>query len=353
MDKSTYNYVIGVFFLLSVVTLWTVSSFLVQNLYVFGFNKPFLVTYLKTSTVTLYLLPFLFQRYCRPPSAGYAYSAVPSADGIPVPGNSKKMSIRATAELAAIFCLLWFFANWTMNASLEFTSVASSTILASTSGFFTMAVGKMFGVEKLTYGKIAAVCISFSGVLLVSLGDHAAVSATFPYASWGNFLSLMSAVLYAFYSTILKVRTGPQAELDTQMFFGFVGLFVTLGLWPIGLALHVFGIESFDLPREHSAWAALLISMFITWSSNYLYVLAVLRTTPLVVTIGLSLTIPFAMVGDFWLGQAPSFRTLCGALLVLVAFGAVGKEGAAEHEHDAPEHDSVIGMGPVKQDLED
>ncbi|KZT54620.1 hypothetical protein CALCODRAFT_438283 [Calocera cornea HHB12733] len=351
-----YNYAIGVFFLLSVVSLWTISSFLVQNLFVFGFNKPFLVTYLKTSTVTLYLLPFLFTRYCRPPSSQYAYSSVPRTPGSPVRDatpESKKMSIRATAELAAVFCILWFFANWTTNASLEFTSVASSTILASTSGFWTLAVGKLFGVEKLTWGKIAAVVISFSGVLLVSMGDHAAGgTSAFPHATWGNFLSLMSAILYAFYATILKVRTGPDAQLDTQMFFGFVGLFITVGMWPIGLVLHIFGIEGFDLPHENSAWAALLISMFITWSSNYLYVLAVLRTTPLVVTIGLSLTIPFAMVGDFWLGRAPSFRTVCGALLVLVAFGAIGKEGAAEHEH-APPEDGGIGLQPVKQDLED
>ncbi|EJU02304.1 hypothetical protein DACRYDRAFT_116030 [Dacryopinax primogenitus] len=349
LDKSTYDYAIGVFFLLSVVSLWTISSFLVQNLFVFGFNKPFLVTYLKTSTVTLYLLPFLFQRYCRPPQGYTRAPSSPSRDSIPLPGaESRKMSIRATAELAAVFCILWFFANWTTNASLEFTSVASSTILASTSGFFTLAVGRLFGVEKLTWGKIAAVVISFSGVLLVSLGDHASVTS-FPHASWGNFLSLLSAILYAFYATILKVRTGPDAQLDTQMFFGFVGLFITLGLWPVGLVLHIFGIESFDLPKENAAWAALLISMFITWSSNYLYVLAVLRTTALVVTIGLSLTIPFAMVGDFWLGRVPGWRTVAGAILVLVAFATIGREGAVEHEMEREE----VAMQPVKMDLED
>ena len=38
--------------------------------------------------------------------------------------------------------------------------------------------------------------------------------------------------------------------------------------------------------------------MAITLSSDYIYVLAMLKTTPLVVTIGLSLTMPLAVLGD-------------------------------------------------------
>ena len=32
------------------------------------------------------------------------------------------------------FCLIWFAANWTVNASLDCTSVASATITSSMSG---------------------------------------------------------------------------------------------------------------------------------------------------------------------------------------------------------------------------
>ena len=39
-----------------------------------------------------------------------------------------------TKDLALAFCLLWFIANWTVNASLSYTSVASATILSSMSG---------------------------------------------------------------------------------------------------------------------------------------------------------------------------------------------------------------------------
>ncbi len=47
---------------------------------------------------------------------------------------SLPLTPRETAELAAVFCLLWFIANYTLSVSLEYTSVASATILSSMSG---------------------------------------------------------------------------------------------------------------------------------------------------------------------------------------------------------------------------
>ena len=71
--------------------------------------------------------------------------------------------------------------------------------------------------------------------------------------------------------------------------------------------------------------------MFITWSSDYIYLLAMLKTTPLLVTLGLSLTIPLAMVGDYFLlAISPVGQRVLGALLVLASFVAIGLEGSAE-----------------------
>jgi solute carrier family 35, member F5 len=64
--------------------------------------------------------------------------------------------------------------------------------------------------------------------------------------------------------------------------------------------------------------------MFITLSSDYLYVLAMLKTTPLVVTVGVGLTIPLALIGDFFLSTQPSVQALAGSCLVLASFIAVG-----------------------------
>jgi len=75
--------------------------------------------------------------------------------------------------------------------------------------------------------------------------------------------------------------------------------------------------------------------MVITFSSDYLYVLAMLKTTPLVVTIGLSLTIPVAVAGDFLLLRPVHPQVIAGAVLVFLSFVAIGVENAKEEKRKA------------------
>jgi len=81
--------------------------------------------------------------------------------------------------------------------------------------------------------------------------------------------------------------------------------------------------------------------MAVTFSSDFIYVIAMLKTTPLVsnadhrnsfplrciqvVTLGLTLTIPLAIVGDYFLqSRGVSLVGLAGAMLVVAAFGVIG-----------------------------
>ena len=72
--------------------------------------------------------------------------------------------------------------------------------------------------------------------------------------------------------------------------------------------------------------------MGITVSSDYFYALAMLKTTPLVVTVGLSLTIPIAVVGDFIRNRPSHGIVIAGALLVALSFVALGLEDSKIHE---------------------
>ena len=75
--------------------------------------------------------------------------------------------------------------------------------------------------------------------------------------------------------------------------------------------------------------------MFITLSSDYIYVLAMLKTTPLVVTVGLSLTIPLAILGDKVLNIPTKTQVGLGALLVLGSFGLIAWENAGRRHAEA------------------
>lgn len=81
----------------------------------------------------------------------------PVEDILPVLSTGDKLSTSETARLAAVFCFVWFAANWSVNASFGLTSVGSSTVLAGMSGFFTLALGRMMRVETLTRAKVLAV----------------------------------------------------------------------------------------------------------------------------------------------------------------------------------------------------
>lgn len=70
-----------------------------------------------------------------------------------------KLTSKQTMKLGLQFCILWFFANYTSSAALQYTSVSSSTILSSTSGFFTLLFGAVFGVEKLDAVRIFSVIV--------------------------------------------------------------------------------------------------------------------------------------------------------------------------------------------------
>ena len=95
------------------------------------------------------------------------------------------LTTEETIKLALGFCFLWFVANWTLNAALAYTSVASATILSGMSGecfcycpsspvslcllgMMTLTIGRMFRVEKLTLVKIGAVLTAYVDIVLLT-----------------------------------------------------------------------------------------------------------------------------------------------------------------------------------------
>lgn len=78
------------------------------------------------------------------------------------------------------------------------------------------------------------------------------------------------------------------------LFFGFVGAFNILLLWPLMPILHYLGLETFELPMNSTLWAVIFLNAFIgTFLSDYLWLLAMLMTSPLVVTLGIALTVSY------------------------------------------------------------
>lgn len=162
--------------------------------------------------------------------------------------------------------------------------MASSTILTSTSstsdyvlaiqvltpiGIWTLLIGAMIGGERFTLKKLLGVLASLAGVVLISSVDLSGSNdknrGSFPHKSReqiavGDVFALGSAVLYGVYTILMKVRIGDEARVNMPLFFGFVGVFNVLMLWPGFFVLHFTGVESFELPPTKRILAIVLVS---------------------------------------------------------------------------------------------
>ncbi|GAA5908178.1 hypothetical protein JCM8208_000334 [Rhodotorula glutinis] len=416
------QYMLGTALLVLVVLLWVAASFLMNIVFTdMAYDKPFLVTWLCTASFSLYLVRpgWRYWRTHRLPHGKATVHLPPALDrvaskdsvsealarphlrgrrdtnrslsrvrpsrndmgrylpAVPVVAVDPPLTTRETALLSLLFCGLWFAANWAMNAALGFTSVSSTTILSSMSGFFTLAAGACAGVESFSVGKLVSVALSITGVTIVSLSDSklparpVEVDPSSPIASiatasngkpassnplLGDALALLSALAYAAYVLLLKVRIRNEQRVSMTLFFGFVGLFNILLIWPVGVLLHLLGVETFEMPHGKLLWGSLLVNAAITFVSDALYLRAMLLTSPLAVTLGLSLTIPLALAGDVLFrrsGEPTSLSSLVGAALVLGSFVANGVLDLREAERETEELEEGASVAVAEEEEED
>jgi solute carrier family 35 protein F5 len=367
---------LGIFLLLCVVLLWVSSSAYAQTLYVDeGFDKPFFLTYVTSSSFSVYLLvlALLPDRWrkrlqCSSGNGGAALylpvdtgddasAVVPIVQSTAMPEGDRKRppaTLRETAELAAQWGLMWVLANWTFNLSLSLSSVSSATILSSLSVFFTLILGAFFKVETLSWVNLVAVVLCIGGVAIISVVDEGSAvddgngndddgDQKRPHALLGDMLAIASAAVYACYTVFLKVKLGDEDRVNVSLFMGLAGLTSTLTTWPAFFLLHWSGLEVFEWPSSQ-AWASLvLLALVGSALSDYLWLLSALLTSPLVVSIGDSLSIPFALLSDVLLGRVTTFHPLylLGSALVLLGFFVV----IAHHAREASREDGTLLQG--------
>ena len=253
----------------------------------------------------------------------------------------EKISLRETIWLSLEFCMLWFAANYLAVACLEHTSVASATIFTSLSSMFTLLFCALYGVEAFSLRKLAGVVASVTGIALVSSIDLSGKTdenrGNFPHKSSGEIavgdaMALLSALVYGAYVTVMKQRVGHEDRVSMPLFFGLVGLFNVVLLWPGFILLHITGLETFHLPPTGHVWTIILVNAVSSFASDFTWAYAMLLTTPLVVTVGLSLTIPLSLVGEMiQYNKYSSSLYWVGASTVVLSFLFVNHES---HEPD-------------------
>lgn len=355
-----------------------------------NFNSPFLLTYIGTTLFMVFLPSRLVwerrRRFCSSTSFGIdlddevipwktndSYEHIPAQSSMPEGGSDIEPVGRTKVQLlshqqhlgiAMRIAPVWFVSNFAYNASLKYTSITSSTVLASTGSLFTFLFAivsrdetfSLIGFMGVMFGVVGSAVTGWSDVgndgenipstnaTFVGTG-HAGGNPFEGHAMVGDFLGLLSAVGYGTYTVMIRVLCPhDESSYSMQLLLGYIGLVNGLSLMPV--TIYLMFISSSSTTMANLTWIVFgyLVAkgMLDNVLSDYLWARAVILTSATVATVGLGLTIPLAFFSDWFMGHdVVNAQSICGALFVLIGFALVNIGFKGEERIEPSEDESV------------
>ncbi|KAK6162058.1 hypothetical protein DH2020_001899 [Rehmannia glutinosa] len=253
-----WKYKAGLMLIAAVVIIWVTSAEVTQGIFT-DYKQPFAVTYLGASLMVIYL-PIAFIKdwicnilkkrsgknsqgiddaACSGLGSPLKYIGGQKIFEIEIPGSlkskdseldlteheegmplvskqggdarniipEKEVTTKEIATYGFYLAPLWFITEYFSNAALARTSVASTTVLSSTSGLFTLFIGAFLGQDSLNVSKIVAVFVSITGVAMTTLGKTWAtdesqlnISSSGKRSLVGDLFGLLSAMTYGLFT---------------------------------------------------------------------------------------------------------------------------------------------------------
>jgi len=182
--------------------------------------------------------------------------------------------------------------------------------------------------ESVTVFKVLSVLLCLSGVFLISFGDGRSGEESSGDALGYTFL-IASTVLYALYEVIYRYLGVDPLDNKTEAFhnalfvLGWIGVFTFALFWPGFILLHYTGFEVFELPIGLGYLYVFLLALCESLF-NLCLLTGIFLTSPLFISVGSMLCIPFAFITDYFLGKfSISPMVYLGIALIVVGFSGL------------------------------
>lgn len=320
--KKRLFYLLGAIALFTVVLLWTFSSWLTSNV-LDKYPQPFIVTVASSLSFLLYFVFLIIPDPTMYLMKSQREMSIISSEEEKLESEKKEeepalppLTFYETARVAFVFFILYFLSNCLLNFSLGSGDLASVSNLASTSGFFTLLIGYLTGVELLSTLRLAAVGLSVVATLLTVLPGFSLSSK----ATQAAFFALSSAFAYGLYSIYLKKVTKDESRVSMPILFAFVGLYTLIFIIPGIVLCHVLGFYVVEQPSRDVFYNICINAVIGGLIPNYMWNIAFALTTPLMVAIGISFSTPLGIAAGYYKDGRVQTEAIIAAVIIVLSF---------------------------------
>lgn len=317
----------GILSIFFVAVIWTLATVLKQVIFQdLDFDEPLILTFVCNACYTVYLPLYPLQQRLK------ANSDVVDAAAAVTQAEEIRKAIRVGIAITPV----WFFSQWTYSAGVALTSVTSSTVISTTSVVWTLFASVMFLGESLSMPKVVGVVFCMAGNVATLFGNDRQGGQEGHLR--GDLLCLVSAMLYAAYTTVLKRYTSERTSCS--LVFGTVGAVMVAVVAPLILLFDMRGLRQ----MTGQIFGLLVFNgLFDNVLSQHAWMKAVQWTSPTAATVGLSLTIPLSVLADMLRQKPLTGWSFISATLVVAGFAVVSM--ATEEASDEPALLSEVASG--------
>lgn len=206
--------------------------------------------------------------------------------------------------VSGIFLALHFV---TWFESLNYTSVASSTVIVCTESIWVALGFCIFLKGRISTKALLGIAVTFSGSILIAMSDYGSGNNLLK----GDFLALFAAVMVAAYTLLGRVvRETTSTTVYTYIVYFFCGLSLFAASVATGTPLTGYGSTSLLCGLLLAICSTLLGHSIFSWCLKYLspaFVSSSKLCEPVVASL-------FAMV---LFGEVPAFLQILGGVIIL------------------------------------